>query len=266
MAMMLLVVGVLGAGAILFTKRCEFLGICDGEQAPLPPPPAPAEEGEDENNEEDGSDVNNVVINNPTQVVPYPIGYPVYPSYPRRPPVIVKPVPVPSCPSRINRHGRTYYLTSLSRMPDAMIMIFPPPFLKEGRCIYQLADSPRPQPPVPVERTQDCCRCKTTGYDGEVKCSSDGGNKWSVNPRYRYDINKSLSECAKICKHIPPKYPPVPDRDNDYECNDGYCKRYPSKCPRCSKKGFPWGGIDIDIGIGGKANYGALQTNRMSFL
>lgn len=266
MPMMLLVVGILGAGAYLIMKRCDLLGICDdggGAQQPIPiPEPVPAPEPEEE--PEDEEPVNQtVIINNEgtTEYVPYPVPVPGRPVIVGRPPP-PRPLP-PRCSSRIHRHGVSYTLTNLARLPSAMIMIFPPQFIKEGNCVYQRTGSPPPRPeprplPRPQEVSRSCCKCKTTGYDNEVKCSNDGGKTWTTNTRYKYNISSSLNECVKKCRPFPTPSPlpnpfPWPDRDGDRKCTDPYCKQYPSRCKHCTQTST--------------ANYGALSlySNRMSF-
>jgi len=61
-----------------------------------------------------------------------------------------KPSP-PRCPTQISKNGRKYYLTNLTRLPDFQTMQFPPTYIKEGNCIYQLVSSPAPAPaPTPT--------------------------------------------------------------------------------------------------------------------
>ena len=252
---MLLVVGVLGAGAILFMKRCEMLGICD--QAPPMAAPVPAVAEPVPTEEDDPDPVNQTVIINAegrTEYVPYPV--PV----PGRPVVVhPHPFPAPKCAHRINRNGATYTLTSMSRMPDFQTMQFPPTFIKEGKCIYQLVRGPSPPippEPKPVEISKSCCKCKTTGYDNEVRCTHDNGKTWSTNQRYKYNLQSSLNECVKKCRVVSIPLP-WPRKDDPPEpqgpiigCDNAYCKRFPSRCPHCTQ-----------------ANYGALAlySKRMSF-
>jgi hypothetical protein len=67
----------------------------------------------------------------------------------------------PSCRTQITKHGRTYYITNLKNLPAVMTMQFPPTYVKEGNCVYQLIQSsPAPAPntpaPTPGPKTTDC--------------------------------------------------------------------------------------------------------------
>lgn len=51
--------------------------------------------------------------------------------------------PAPSCPTSIQKNGRTYRLTR-DPMPDVMPAIFPPPYVKQGNCVYKLDNNNGP--------------------------------------------------------------------------------------------------------------------------
>lgn len=99
--------------------------------------------------------------------------------------------------------------------------------------------NPRPKP-QPIHIEEKCCKCKTTGYDNAVVCSHDGGRTWSTHSAYKYDINKSMKECVKKCPKDRRSLPwPWGGIDIDIDigghrsCSDPYCKQYPSRCSHC---------------------------------
>lgn len=64
-----------------------------------------------------------------------------------RPPPRPYPQPSPpSCPTRVTKYGRTYYITNLTKLP-IQTMIHPPNYIQSGRCIYQLIQDNTPNPP-----------------------------------------------------------------------------------------------------------------------
>lgn len=76
--------------------------------------------------------------------------------------------PKPStCQTQITRNGVKYYLTNLTKLPDIQTMQFPPTYIKEGNCIYQLLNNPQPTP-----SQGDSFLCKTF----PMLCSSQSSN------------------------------------------------------------------------------------------
>lgn len=92
---------------------------------------------------------------------------PPSPKPPRTPPHS-PPSPPPSdtnnCPPFIYKNGRKYRFTR-DPMPDVMPAIFPPPYIKEGNCVYKL------------DNNQGGGQDGRSGWDGD-RGGSSGGNWW----------------------------------------------------------------------------------------
>lgn len=87
-----------------------------------------------------------------------------YPS-PRTPPRGSPPYPdTDHCPPSISKNGRTYRFTR-DPMPDVMPAIFPPPYVKQGNCVYKL------------DNNQGHGTSGRDGWDGD-RGGSSGGNNW----------------------------------------------------------------------------------------
>jgi hypothetical protein len=69
-----------------------------------------------------------------------------------------------NCRPFISKHGRTYRFTR-DPMPDVMPAIFPPPYIKEGNCVYKL------------DNNQGNGQDGRSGWDGD-RGGSSGGNNW----------------------------------------------------------------------------------------
>lgn len=69
-----------------------------------------------------------------------------------------------NCRPFISKHGRTYRFTR-DPMPDVMPAIFPPPYIKEGNCVYKL------------DNNQGGGHDGRDGWDGD-RGGSSGGNNW----------------------------------------------------------------------------------------
>lgn len=92
-------------------------------------------------------------------------GYP--PKPPRTPPHRPPNSPGPdtnNCRPYISKHGKTYRFTR-DPMPDIMPAIFPPPYVKEGNCVYKL------------DNNQGRGDNGRSGWDGD-RGGSSGGNNW----------------------------------------------------------------------------------------
>lgn len=117
----------------------------------------------------------------------------------------------------------------------------PPIVIKErSRPIYTPLPPPPPRPgprPRPQEVSDDCCTCRTSGYDGLVKCSKDDGRTWVTYQNFKYDLGKSLKECKKGCPkggiHILPS--PWDIFEPFKRCDAQYCAQYPNRCKDCPK-------------------------------
>jgi hypothetical protein len=70
-----------------------------------------------------------------------------------------------NCPPFIYKNGKKYRFTR-DPMPDVMPAIFPPPYVKEGNCVYKLDNNQGPG-----QNGRD-------GWDGDRGGSSSGGNWW----------------------------------------------------------------------------------------
>lgn len=87
----------------------------------------------------------------------------------------------PACPTQITRNGTKYYLTNLTKLPDVMTMQYPPTYIKEGNCVYQILSNPTPQPaPTPEPKNNnDSILCKTFPF----LCSSSSNLALSLHGR-----------------------------------------------------------------------------------
>jgi hypothetical protein len=70
-----------------------------------------------------------------------------------------------NCPPFIYKNGKKYRFTR-DPMPDVMPAIFPPPYVKEGNCVYKLDNNQGPG-----QNGRD-------GWDGDRGGSSGGNNNW----------------------------------------------------------------------------------------
>lgn len=70
-----------------------------------------------------------------------------------------------NCRPFISKHGRTYRFTR-DPMPDVMPAIFPPPYVKEGNCVYKL------------DNNQGGGQHGRDGWDGDRGGGSNGNNWW----------------------------------------------------------------------------------------
>lgn len=120
--------------------------------------------------------------------------------------------------------------------PSRPIIVSPPPRYPGPKPYPQ----PRPKP-KPVEISTKCCKCKTTGYDNLVQCSTDKGRTWFTHSRYKYDLDRSMDECLKKCpKDRGTIFPwPWPQYDPGKRCDDQYCRQYPHRCDDCPPKNPP---------------------------
>ena len=92
-----------------------------------------------------------------------------------------------NCRPYISKHGRTYRFTR-DPMPDVMPAIFPPPYIKEGTCVYKL------------DNNQGNGTHGTDGWSGDRGGSPSQGNNWW--DRMKSGINDTLGTSFYTYNHI----------------------------------------------------------------